>query len=186
MLQQVRRHLPTRTSVRRRAFGLFAAPLLLGATITEAAPTRTAVCVLGDIAVHASRVHLRCDYNATQINVPGVLAMQPMNKSSNHPPFFAVSINSPMAAPLVALATPMTKQSLGQEIARGDWAETHVSPGHNQSRGGFSVRGLGTFQFLVVVYDAGDLSGANFGCNTNDCRIPTSVFKVYYPGGQGD
>ena len=100
-----------------------------------------------------------------------------MNKSGDHPPYFAVGISSPMAAPLVALATPMTQQPHGKKIGFGFMTR--------QDLGQFELFGMAQYQFLVIQYDKGDLSGASFGCLASDCRTPISIWKVQAPG-QGD
>jgi hypothetical protein len=56
---------------------------------------RTAVCLVAEAAVVGDRVHVRCDY-ADKFGLG-------LNKSNDHPSYFALPVSSPRAAPMLAI-----------------------------------------------------------------------------------
>lgn len=122
---------------------------------------RTAVCLVAETAVTGDRVHVRCDY----VDKYGLA----LNKSSDHPAYFALPASSPRAAALMVLF-----ESAGRAVRPlfTYWTEGQIQ--HDlRTRADRE-------QAIQVVYDANDTSGTTFGCSAQDCRIPITVVS---PGG---
>ena len=128
----------------------------------SAAPRlRTAVCLVAETAVIGDRVHVRCEY----VDKYGL----GLNKSGDHPVYFALPASSPRAAAMMALF-----ESAGRAARplNAWWTE-------GQSRRDLQTR-PGREQAIQIAYDANDTSGTAFGCSAQDCRIPLTVIS---PGG---
>jgi hypothetical protein len=123
---------------------------------------RTAVCLVAEAAVVGDRVHVRCNYTDKE----GL----GLNKSNDHPLYFALPVNSPRAAPMLTI---FESAGRANRPLYTFWTDKDHHPYDLRNRPGRA-------EAIQIQYDANDLSGAAFGCENQDCRIPLCVWS---PGG---
>lgn len=130
---------------------LFTAQFLILGDALSAPRIRKVLCNVFQVAIIGSRAHIECHYKASNTSTDGTSF--DLNKSSDHPVFFALNVSDPKASLMISLAAQFKIDA------------------DNDTR----IRNYSKWNFIEIHYDANDLSGDKFGCQIADCRKPISL-----------
>lgn len=144
--------------------------LIYTSLLTVSAMAAECDCIVDQVANMGNRVHVHCqDVNRDVTDI-----------EPSPFPYFALPLDSPYANLFVIMGTAVAMENL-RDSRRYELREFCAFPdsgGMIGCKGDTAVNGhierYGYPYTLHIWYDENDKSGASFGCQENDCRMPQS------------